>query len=79
MAPNARRTPTATGVEKEKRKTCRRAGVVLVRRVGSESGERWTNANDIAGIVMLDSDRGQPARLNMIGVVGFVVPLLGCY
>jgi hypothetical protein len=39
--PNARRTPTATGVEKEKRKMCRRAGVVPVRRVGSESGERW--------------------------------------
>jgi len=39
--PNARRTPTATGVEKEKRKVCRRAGVVPVRRVGSESGERW--------------------------------------
>jgi hypothetical protein len=41
--PSVERTPTAAGMEKEKRKTCRRAGVVLVRRVGSESRERWAN------------------------------------
>jgi hypothetical protein len=75
--PNAERTPTATWMEKEKQRTCRRAGVVLARRVGSESGERWTSTNDIAGIVMLDSDRGRSARLKMVGCCVFYCGVVG--
>ena len=39
-APSAERTPTAARMEKEKRKTCRRAGVVLVRRGGVRIGRK---------------------------------------
>jgi hypothetical protein len=72
MPPNAERTSTAAGTEKEKQKMCRRArgGVRIWRKVDKRL-EIVTDCGD-------RQECGRPARLKMVSVVGFIVPLLGC-
>jgi len=65
----------ATGVEKEKWKMfwCWR----WVRIERKKADYRFGTANDVVGIVEFDSECRQSARLKMVGVVGFIVALLG--
>ena len=69
------RIPIATGVEKEKWKMfwCWR----WVRIERKKADYRFGTANDVVGIVEFDSECRQSARLKMVGVVGFIVMLLG--
>ena len=76
------RIPLATGVEKERWKSfwnswrCSGAeGGVRIER--KKADYRFGTANNVVGIVVFASECGRSARLNILGVVGFIVALLG--